>query len=149
MIAKSPTYMLVKLLHNPDVNVSLPGLPVNVVPIKVDDFTYYNPHGGQVTMQQFPVTLAYAITDYKCQAKTFQSIICDILKPTGLGAGLSAPSTSAYVQLSQATRLDRVSIMRPFDEKELSYPIDAELEKELEWQEDMAKATLRMHGWID
>jgi len=39
--------------------------------------------------------------------------------------------------------------MRPFDEKELSYPIDPELEEELRWQEDMAKTPLRMHGWID
>lgn len=146
IIAKSPTYMLVKLLHHPDGDVSLPGLPVNVVHIEVAEFTYYKPHGGQVTMQQFPVTLAYAITDYKCQAKTFHSIIGDIQRPSGSGSGLS-PSTSAYVQLSRATRLDRVSIMRPFDEKELSYPIDSELEEELRWQEDMAKTTLRMHGW--
>jgi len=58
-------------------------------------------------------------------------------------------STSAYVQLSHVTTLDRVSIMRPFDEKELRLPLDPELIKELEWQEDMAKAILVRYGWID
>jgi hypothetical protein len=141
--------MLVKLLHDTGFNISLPGLPPNVVPLEVAKaFNYYKPHGGRVTMEQFPVTLAYAITDYKCQAKTFDSIISDLHKPSGFGSGFT-PSTSAYVQLSRATRLDRVSIMRPFDEKEFSLPLDPELIKELEWQEDMAKATLEMYGWID
>ena len=40
-------------------------------------------------------------------------------------------------------------LLRPFDEKEFSLPLDPELIKELEWQEDMAKATLEMYGWID
>jgi len=44
---------------------------------------------------------------------------------------------------------DLVSIMRPFDEKEFSLPLDPELTKGLEWQGDMAKATLEMYGWID
>jgi len=39
--------------------------------------------------------------------------------------------------------------MRPFDEKELRLPLDPELIKELEWQEDMAKAILVRYGWID
>ncbi len=142
--------MLVKLLHDTGGNVTLPGFPANVVPIEVGKpFTYYKPRGGQVTMEQFPVTLAYAITDYKCQAKTLHSIISDLQKPSGFGSGGFTPSTSAYVQLSRATTLDRVSIMRPFDESELSLPLDPELIKELEWQEEMAKATLERHGWTD
>jgi hypothetical protein len=141
--------MLVRLLHDPGFNVSLPGLPPNVVPLEVArPSTYHKPHGGQVTIEQFPVTLAYSITDYKCQAKTFHSIISDLHKPRGFGPGFT-PSTSAYVQLSRATRLDRVSIMRPFDEKEFSLPLYPELIKEPAWQEDMAKATLEMYGWMD
>jgi len=97
---------------------------------------------------QFPVTLAYASTDYKCQAKAFHSIISGLQKPSGFGSRFT-PSTWAYVQLSCATRLDQVSIMRPFGEKEFSLPLDPELIKELEWQEDMAKATLATYGWVD
>lgn len=99
-------------------------------------------------MNQFPVTLAHAITDYKCQAKTFHAIIADLQKPSGFGCG-SSPSTSAYVQLSRATTLQRVSIMRPFDETELSRTMELELIEELKWQEEMAKTTLEMYGRTD
>ena len=63
---------MVKLLHDPGVSISLPGLPLGVIPIEADKFTYYKPHDGEVTLEQFPVTLAYVITDYKCQGKTFR-----------------------------------------------------------------------------
>ena len=63
--------MLVKLLHTTLINVCLTGLPPHVVPIEVVKFVYYN--GGQVTMEQFPVTVAYAIMDYKCQQRWLSS----------------------------------------------------------------------------
>ena len=108
--ASYPTYMLVKVLHDAGAPISLPGLPVDVVPIEVAKFTYYKPHGGEVTLEQFPVTLVYVIMDYKCQGKMFTWVIIDIKTPTGFGSG-SASATSAYVQLSRATSLDRLSIM--------------------------------------
>ena len=97
--------MLVKVLHNASVSISLPGLPVGVVLIKVAKFTYYKPHGGEVTLEQFPVTLVYVIMDYKCQGKTFTWMIIDIKTLTSFGSG-STSATSAYVQLSRATSLD-------------------------------------------
>lgn len=57
--------------------------------------------------------------------------------------GVSA-STSAYVQLSRATSLDRVSIMQPFNIADLSAPLPQELIDELRWQEEMAENTLQM-----
>jgi hypothetical protein len=95
-------YILVKVLHDPGFIISLPGLPTGVVPIEVAKFTYYKPHGGDVTLEQFPVTLAYIITDFKCQGKTFRWIIVDMKAPTGFGSG-SSSATSAYVQLSRVT----------------------------------------------
>jgi len=48
---------------------------------------------------------------------------------------------SPYVQLSRAIARERVSIMRPFDDKDLREP----LEPELEWQNDMAEKTKKLY----
>jgi len=135
--------MLVRLMHDPGFAVHLPGLPPNVVPIDTEKFTHYKQGGGKATMSQFPVTLAYAITDYKCQGKTFSAVVCDLKRPSGL----SAP-TSGYVQLSRARTLQKVSIMRPFDEEELRRPLDQDLLEELAWQERMAEHTAQVFADI-
>jgi len=128
--------MLVKLTHDPGFPIHLPGLPPNV---DLEKFTHYKSHGGSATMSQFPVTLAYSITDYKSQGKTFDSVICDLKRPAGLH-----PATSAYVQLSRSKTMQNVSIMRPFDEDKFRRPLDTELIEELAWQERMAEHTTRV-----
>jgi len=133
-----PSYMLVKLLHDPGMKISIPPLQPSIVPIKTVKFTHNRGHGRSVTLEQFPVTLAYAITDYKCQGKTFKSVIVDLKTPSGPG---SSSPMSAYVQLSRATALDQISIIRPFNEKDLCEPLSQELVEELQWQEEMAKST--------
>jgi len=109
-----------------------------VVLIKTANFRHNKGHGRSVTLEQFPVTLAYAITDYKCQGKTFEYVVVDLKTPSGRG---SSWPTSAYVQLSRATALDRLSIIRLFDAKDLCEPLPQELLDELRWQEEMAERT--------
>jgi len=88
---KLPPYMLVKLLHKIDgVHISIPGLPPSVIAIKPVDFTYRGAKGKSAKLRQFPVTLGYSITDYKCQGLTFQWVIVDLKKPSDG----SPPSTS-------------------------------------------------------
>ena len=135
-------YMLVKLLHDPSMEISIPPLQPSVVPIKTVKFMHNKGHGRSVTLEQFPVTLAYAITDYKCQGKTFKSVIIDLKTPSGPG---SSSPMSAYVQLSRATALDRISIIRPFNEKDLCEPLSQELVEELQWQEEMARSTTNIY----
>jgi hypothetical protein len=130
--------MSVKMLHDTDGLIHVSTLPTSVLPIAPAKFTHNDGHDKKAKLTQFPVTLAYAITDYKCQGKTFQYVVVDLKKPTG--CGVSAP-TSAYVQLSRATDLDRVSIMRPFDIAELTTPFPQDLIDELDWQEAMAEKT--------
>jgi hypothetical protein len=146
--------MLVKLLHDDEGKIRIPSLPTSVVPIKTVQFTHNFGHGRSTKLEQFPVTLAYSITDYNSQGKTFQNVVVDLKKPSGPGA--SAPS-SAYVQLSRATALTRVSIMSPFIRAEqsladglnkdlrwaeLEAPLPIKLEEELKWQEEMDERTL-------
>src|SRR5436189_428766 len=79
-ITGPPTYILVKLLHEVDVNVFIPGLPPSVVAIEPAEFWHDERDGKYVKFLQFPFTLAYAITDYKCQGLTFEWVIVDLKK---------------------------------------------------------------------
>ena len=134
-IVSPPAYMLVKV--DDRLNISVPGLPPSVLPIKPETFTYkVNPH-KYAKLSQFPVALAYAITDFKCQGQTFDFVLCDIEKPR---AG-PAPPTSPYVQLSRARSLQSVSIIRPFDLDQLSAPLPPDLLDELRWESDLAQQT--------
>ena len=86
---------------------------------------------------QFPATLTYAITDYKCQGQTFTWVIVDLKKPN---RGY-CPISSTYVQLSQAKTHACLSILHPFDPTELRSPLSKHILMELEWQTQKAKET--------
>jgi hypothetical protein len=128
--------MLVKLKHDVGIEIALPGLPPSVVGIKPELLTYNGLHGKTFTYFQFPVTIAYAIIDYKCQGQTFTWVIVDLKKPSN-----HSPASSPYVQLSRAKTLARLSILRPFDPAELRSDLSKHLLAELEWQTQKAKET--------
>jgi hypothetical protein len=129
--------MLIKLQERPGASVIVPGLPPGVLPLEPVQFKYRQ-HGRWARLLQFPVVLAYAITDFKCQGSTFSDgILVDLKKPV---VGPS-PSSSAYVQLSRATSLNKVFIIRPFDTNEFRKPLSKELLEELQWQETMFEIT--------
>jgi hypothetical protein len=70
-----PEYMLVRILEDPGSDFHFSDeVPAGVVPLKPVTFTYHDPSIKQsVKLAQFPVTLSYSITDYKCQGSTFKS----------------------------------------------------------------------------
>ena len=122
-----PQYMLVRLSsENGDV-IHIPGLPVNVVPIWPESFRYNVGHGRWARLKQFPVTLAYAITDFKCQSQTYKWLRVDIKRPHTGAASVMSP----YVQLSRGQSLQRPSILWPFDPDDLRAPIPGELMAEM------------------
>ena len=129
--------MLIKLTHDIGVQVTIPGLPPSVIGIEPVPLTYNDNHDKKFTYIQFPATLAYAITDYKCQGQTFEWVIVDLKKPT---RG-SSPTSSPYVQLSRAKTRACLSILRPFDPAELRSPLSKHILMELEWQTQKAKET--------
>src|SRR5438046_7826894 len=90
-----------------------------------------------MTYSQFPITLAYAITDYKCQGQMFRWVVVDLKKPNG---GYS-PTSSPYVHLSRAKTLASLSILHPFHPAELRTPLSKDLMAELKWQAQKAKET--------
>ena len=97
-----PDYILVRVPSD-YVTFQISGLPPNVAPIEPILFRHNAGHGRSVRLRQFPVTLAYAITDYKCQGQTYDWLCVDIKKPN-LG-----PVTTMfpYVQLSRSRSLQR------------------------------------------
>ena len=139
-----PPYMLVRIIEGPGSDVKLPDLPRGVVPLTPVKFTV-NEKGRSVTLLQFPVTLGYAITDYKCQGSTYNNIlVLDLRKP---GDGRS-PAASAYVQLSRARSLSQIYILRSFDADELRTPLSQHLAAELEWEKMMDEKTMQVFGHL-
>jgi hypothetical protein len=131
IIATLPAYMLVKLKHDVGVEIALPGLPPSVISIEQILLTYNASHGKIVTyFWQFPVTLAYAVTDYKCPSETFMWVIVNLKKLSGD----YSPTSALYVQLYQAKTRARLSILCPFDPAELRFPVSKGLLAKLEWQ---------------
>ena len=137
IITTPPAYILIKLKHDVGIEIALPGFPSSVIGIEPKSITYKAGLKKTVTYSQFPITLAYAITDYKCQGQTFRWVVVDLKKPSG---GFS-PTSSPYVQLSRAKTLNSLSILRPFDPAELRTPLSKDLLAELEWQAQKAKET--------
>lgn len=139
-----PPYMLVRIVEGPGSEVQLPDLPQGVVPLAPVKFTV-NEKSRSVTLLQFPVTLGYAITDYKCQGSTYKNIlILDLRKP---GDG-SSPAASAYVQLSRAKSLNQVYILRSFDPCKLMTPLSKYLVAELKWEKTMDEKTMEAFRFL-
>lgn len=143
-IISAPVFMLVKV---PGSDVKIGEFPVGVIPLRRSDFTF-RPAKTKIGVKykQFAVTLAYAITDYKCQGETYSDgLLTDLRKPlTG-----STDAASLYVQLSRVRSLQQLSIMRDFDEVELRKPLSDDLIKELEWEERMDRMTTKKYAYLE
>ena len=146
-VISPPAYMLVKV---PGKEFRLGSFPVGVFPLKLSTLTFEIRRNRKVirsaTFKQFPVTLAYAITDYKCQGETYANgLLTDLRKPlTG-----SSEAASLYVQLSRVRTINQLSIMRWFDPAELRKPLPDDLIKELEWQEMMDETTKDKYTYLE
>jgi len=134
------------LVRVPGSKVQLGDLPVGVIPIRPSTFTFKVGVKGSAKFRQFAVTLAYTITDYKCQGDTYvEGLLSDLRKPlTG-----STEAASLYVQLSRVQSLQHLSIMRSFDPDELRKPLPEELLKELEWEAEMDTKSRNKYLYVE
>ena len=73
--------------------------------------------------RQFPVTPAYAFTDYRSQGQTIPHVIDDIASPPTGGLSLF----NLYVALSQSSGRSTVRLLRDFDAKVFLAAHSAEL----------------------
>jgi len=134
-VSPSERFLLIRIPSQYSCDIE--GLPHNIFALEWERFVYHAGKDRSVTLRQFPVVLAYAITDYKCQGQTYDAVVADLRKPQGF-----ASPASFHIQLSRCRTLDAVSIIRSFDESELRKPHAAALLDELAWQEAMDQATI-------
>ena len=77
-----------------------------------------------VRRRQFPITTAYAFTDYRSQGQTIKAVIVDLAKPPTGGDLLIF---NVYVTLSRSSGRDTIRILRDFDGRLLIKPVDHNL----------------------
>ncbi|KAJ3729826.1 hypothetical protein C8R42DRAFT_570361 [Lentinula raphanica] len=69
------------------------------------------PVSRTVKRKQFPLTLAYAFTDYRAQGQTIVPVIIDIASPPTGALNLF----NIYVALSRSSGRDSIQLLRDFD----------------------------------
>ena len=90
-----------------------------------------------VNRYQFPFELAYAMTDFKCQGRSYDFGIIDLLRPS------VGDSNSPYVLVSRFKRLDGLMILRDFNvASTFNHPISQALKSQLDKEANLNLCTL-------
>jgi len=113
MLKYPPECVLVKLSRTRA--ATLPGLDEGVIPIqRVSTKTQIHVRGKSrtVTRTQFPITGAYAFTDYRAQGQTIPYVVIDIASPPTSGLSLF----NLYVALSRSSGRSTIRLLRDFDD---------------------------------
>ena len=135
-----PECVLVKLSRTRA--AALPNLEEGVIPIKrVSTKTQIRVHGKSrtVTRTQFPITGAYAFTDYRAQGQTIPYVVVDIATPPTSGLSLF----NLYVALSRSSGRDTIRLLRDFDDDTFLQAHVPELLEEDERLEELNDITKR------
>ncbi|KAI6016375.1 hypothetical protein PISMIDRAFT_118210 [Pisolithus microcarpus 441] len=114
-----PPYILVKLCQTRTSH--LPGLQPSVIPVKPVSKTFrihYTTLAGVnvtgcVRRLQYPMTCAYAFTDYRSQGQTISHMLVDIAQPSSGGLNLF----NLCVALSRSSGCETIRLLQDFDEK--------------------------------
>ncbi len=137
-----PKYILVRMDRTKACKLS--GLPDNVIPIEPMSTRINVPIGNEqdrkcmaVRRVQFPITGAYAFTDYRSQEQTISQAIIDIAPPPKGSLNLF----NLYVALSRCPDRQHVRLLRDFKEEMLLKKHDESLMREDERLEYMDKQT--------
>ncbi|PSS08934.1 hypothetical protein PHLCEN_2v3424, partial [Hermanssonia centrifuga] len=124
-----PVYVLVRMERTRA--SQLPGLDPGVIPVEPMTTTMQiklGTHAGKeikrtVRRRQYPITPAYAFTDYRAQGQTLPYVVVDIATPPSGTLSLF----NLYVALSRSSGRQTIRLLRDFDEKLFMQAHDAEL----------------------
>ena len=112
-----PSYLLVKLSRTRATR--LEGLDDYVLPVEpvLTNYRIKVPVNGKmiqrtVQRKQFPLTAAYAFTDYRSQGQTIFYVLVDIASPPTGGLSLF----NLYVALSRSSGRETIRLLRDFDD---------------------------------
>jgi hypothetical protein len=132
-LLKPPLYIVVKLDRTKAQR--LPGLEANEIPIAPakrkfrivvrpkDPRSKADPITRTVTRLQYPVTAAYAFTDYRSQGQTIPCVLVDIGKPPNGKLTIF----NIYVALSRSSGRETIRLLRNFEDAVLLQPLPSEL----------------------
>lgn len=99
-----------------NVTISIPGVPRGSIPLfpKEVNFTIRDNKGiaTKITRRQYPITPAFAFTDFKSQGQTIERVVIDLARPPN---GALSPF-NAYVALSRSRGRDNIRLLRDFDD---------------------------------
>ena len=140
-----PAYLLVKLSRTRASRLA--GLDDAVIPVEVATTSMkisIQVRGGKtvertVRRRQFPITPAYAFTDYRSQGQTLPYVIVDIAKPPTGGLTLF----NLYVALSRSSGRNTIRLLRDFDEQYFRQSHDMDLMEEDDRLEELNRLTLK------
>ncbi|CAK5270204.1 unnamed protein product [Mycena citricolor] len=118
-LTRLPVFILVKFERTRAGKLS--NLTAGVIPVEPGKATYHVKTtisgGASVTKtirrRQYPVTGAYAFTDYRSQGQTLGRVIIDIATPPSGGLSLF----NLYVALSRSSGRETIRLLREFDDK--------------------------------
>jgi hypothetical protein len=92
---------------------------------------------------QVPLTLGFAITDYKCQGSTFVNLIVDLKFPAQRGLSEHKKWTSINVQLGRLRSLSGVWLREPITLADVQASPHKDLQIEILRLEDIERNTMR------
>jgi hypothetical protein len=128
-LARLPAYILVRLAHTR--TGQLRGLGESVIPLEPRTSNIQiQVHENNKTLwrtvqrRQFPVTAAYAFTDYRSQGQTIPHVIVDIRTPPPPG---TLTLFNLYVALSRSSGRSTIRLLSNFDDKIFLQAHDMEL----------------------
>jgi hypothetical protein len=145
-LTRLPAYILVKLSRTKTSRLS--GLDERVIPVEPTSTTYrmnMMVNDGKrrtrtVRRCQFPITAAYAFTDYRSQGQTISNVLVDIAPPpTG-----TLSLFNLYVALSRSSGRDTIRLLRDFDDKMLRKSHEPALLREVDRLEEL---DLQTEAW--
>ncbi|PSS32204.1 hypothetical protein PHLCEN_2v2028 [Hermanssonia centrifuga] len=147
-LKKLPAFILVKMARTRA--SQLAGLPAAVVPVETVTTTFsiklFTREGKSfqrtVHRRQFPVTPAYAFTDYRSQGQTLPYVIVDIATPPSGTLNLF----NLYVALSRSSGRETIRLLRQFDDKLFLQSHDAALPLEDERLDALDRITKTWWG---
>lgn len=119
-------------------------VPVELKQGRLEAFKHKLSTGSSLTRKQVPVTLGWAVTDYKCQGATLEALIMsleELVWSTGRSRSPHENFTSLNVQMGRVKSLAGVWLSKSITIHDVSCRPDVDLEKELERLEALALLT--------
>jgi hypothetical protein len=138
------TCVLVRPAH--DHNLSFSQVPSGLVPVFPVQMRGQVPNMPALSFyrHQVPLTLGFAVTDYKCQGSTFTSLVLDLLFGRQRGVDRHSKWTSINVQLGRVKSLSGVWLREPVTLECISFAPHPDLQVELSRLEALEQQTISL-----